>query len=78
MSGVALANVIIEAGPKSGARTQARLALAHGRPVLLFEPLLNQQWARELASKPGAHVVSSPAEAAEAVERLTSLGALVA
>jgi DNA processing protein len=78
MSGLALANVIIEAGPTSGARTQARLALAHGRPVLLFEPFVNQQWARELASKPGAHVVRSPAEAAETVERLTSLGALVA
>ena len=37
---------------------QARLALAHGRPVFLLDALVEQQaWAREFATRPGAHVV---------------------
>lgn len=78
MSGISLATVVVEASHTSGARVQARLALAHGRPVLLMEALLGQQWARELASRPGTHVVHSPAELTEVVERLTAPGTLVA
>lgn len=78
MSGTALATIVIEAGHTSGARTQARLALAHGRPVLLMEPLLEQQWARELATRPGTRVICSPAEIPPVVERLASTGPLVA
>lgn len=77
MSGIALATVVIEAGHTSGARTQARLALAHGRPVLLMEPLLEQQWARELAARPGTWVIRSPGEVPAVVERLSSTDALV-
>jgi DNA processing protein len=77
MSGLALANVVVEASETSGARTQARLALAHGRPVLLLESLLEQRWARELAARPGAHVVGSPAAVADVVDRLTAVGTLV-
>ena len=77
MSGVALATVVIEAAQTSGARTQARFALAHGRPVLLMEPLLQQLWARELAGRPGTWVIRSPDEVAPLVERLSSTGALV-
>src|SRR5205085_2235048 len=78
MSGLAVATVVVEAGQTSGARTQARLALAHGRPVLLLEPLLEQRWARELAGRPGTHVVGSRTEVAEIVERLSSVSTLVA
>jgi DNA processing protein len=78
MSGTALATVVIEAGQTSGARTQARLALAHGRPVLLMEALLEQPWASELATRPGTWVIHTPAEIAPLVERLSSTGALVA
>lgn len=77
MSGLALASVIVEAGQTSGARTQARLALAHGRPVLLSNSLLEQQWARELASRPGVHVVGSPTEVPAVVERITSTATLL-
>jgi DNA processing protein len=77
MSGFALATVVVEASSTSGSRIQARLALEHGRPVFLLETLLEHQWARECATKPGARVVSSPAEITTVVERLTSPGTLV-
>jgi DNA processing protein len=78
MSGIALATVIIEATRTSGARIQARLALAHGRPVLLMGSLLDQEWARELARRPGTHVITAPDQVAGMVDRLTSTGTLVA
>jgi DNA processing protein len=71
-SGMSLASVLIEASHRSGARAQARMALAHGRPVLLFERLLKQQWARDLATRPGTHVVGSPGDVTEVVEQLHS------
>jgi DNA processing protein len=79
MSGMSLATVIVEASPTSGARLQARLALSHGRSVLLLDSLVRQQrWAREMAARPGTHVVDSPASLTAVVERLTSSGMLVA
>jgi DNA processing protein len=79
MSGMALATVVIEASETSGARMQARLALAQGRPVFLLESLLEtQRWAREYAARPATHVVSSPDEITAAVDRLISPGALLA
>jgi DNA processing protein len=78
MYGTTLATVVIEAGQTSGARTQARLAVAHGRPVLLMESLLAQPWASELATRPGTWVICTPTEIAPLVERLSSTGALVA
>lgn len=77
MSGLALGTVVVEASHTSGARAQARLALAHGRPVFLPEALLEQPWAREYASKPGTHVVGSAAEMTAIIERLNSPGELV-
>jgi DNA processing protein len=72
MSGMSLGTVIVEASHTSGTRIQARLALAQGRPVFLLEPLLQQQWAQELATKAGAHVVKTPAEITATIERLTA------
>lgn len=78
MSGLSLATVVVEAGPTSGARLQARLALHHGRPVFLPEPLVRAQpWAREFARRPGTYVVRSPADIADTVARLTAPDALV-
>lgn len=78
MSGLTLATVIVEAAATSGARVQARLALAHGRPVFLADSLLSQVWARELADRPGTHVFCAPTEITDAIDRLTASGALVA
>jgi DNA processing protein len=78
MSGLALGTVVIEASDTSGARMQARFALEHGRPVFLLESLLEYEWAREYAERPGAHVVAGADEVIERVERLTSLDTLMA
>ena len=78
MSGLALATVVVEASHTSGSRMQARLALAHGRPVCLLQTLVEQhEWARAFAELPGAHVVRSPEEITNVVERLSPAGALV-
>ncbi len=76
MSGLTLGSVLVEASRTSGARLQARLALAHGRPVFLLRQLLREEWAREFAQRPGTHVISEPAEITRVVQRLTSAGAL--
>ena len=79
MSGLALATVIVEAGATSGTRIQARLALAHGRPVFLHESLVSSQpWARALGDNPAAHVFTRPDQITTRVERLTASGPLVA
>ncbi len=79
MSGLALATVVVEASHTSGARMQARLALAQGRPVFLVASLVERQdWALEYATRPGTHVVRSPDEITAVIERLISPGSLVA
>ena len=77
MSGASLATVVVEASQTSGARIQARRALAHGRTVFLSRAVLGQPWARELARRPGVHVVDSPAQITDATERLFAAGALI-
>jgi DNA processing protein len=72
MSGLSRGSVVIEASERSGARVQARLALAHGRPVFLLERLLDQEWARELAGREGVHVITCAQEVIAEVESGTS------
>jgi DNA processing protein len=49
---------------------QARLALEHGRPVVLMKSLLEHEWARDYARRPGVHVVSEVAEVVDHLDRL--------
>ncbi|WP_221320823.1 DNA-processing protein DprA [Actinoplanes sp. L3-i22] len=70
MSGYSAATVVVEAAEKSGARIQARLALQHGRPVVLADSLLVHEWARDYASRPGVVVVGTASELIAAVERI--------
>lgn len=77
MSGLALGTVVVEASPRSGARVQARRALAHGRPVFLLRGLLGQPWAQELTGRPGVHVVDAPEDITTTIERLNATDALV-
>jgi DNA processing protein len=77
MSGISLATVIVEATHTSGARIQARLALAQGRRVFLLQQLLEQEWARELATRPGTHVVRAAEEITETIDRVTATDVLV-
>lgn len=71
MSGLSLASVIVEAGVTSGARIQARLALAHGRLVFIAAELLDQAWAQTLAQRPGVHTFTDASEITDRVGRRT-------
>lgn len=54
MSGYGLATVVVEAGEKSGTRVQARMAVEHGRTVILTESVYAQnEWARNHLSTRG-------------------------
>lgn len=67
MSGISAATVIVEAGERSGARIQARHALAQGRRLFLMRPLLREEWARTLAPQAGVRVINSADELIEAL-----------
>jgi DNA processing protein len=70
MSGFSRATVVIEAADTSGARIQARFAREHGRPVFLFESLLEHAWARQAIDQPGVYVVEDSQQIGEHLERL--------
>lgn len=70
MSGFARATVVVEASHTSGAKMQARLALAHGRPIFLLRSLLEHEWARSYSLRPGAYVVDEGSEVVAHLERL--------
>ena len=72
MSGYALASVIVEAAYQSGARMQARLALQHGRHVFLMRTLLEHDWARGYAQRPGVTVVGNADNVLEGLRRLAA------
>jgi DNA processing protein len=70
MSGYAAATVVVEAAYQSGARMQARLALQHGRPVVLTRALMHHDWAQEYARRPGVYVVGDEEELIGTVEHI--------
>lgn len=71
MSGYGIATVVVEAGETSGARIQARLAVEHGRPVILSDRVVTANaWARALVDRPGVHVASAPADVLDIVTDL--------
>jgi DNA processing protein len=72
MSGYGRATIVVEAGEYSGARIQARAAVAHGRPVILTDLVVNaNDWARRLVGQPGVHVADSTAEVMRLVKEIT-------
>ncbi len=71
MSGYGLATVVVQAGEKSGARIQARVAVEHGRPVILTDLAVEaNEWARALRGRPRVYVASSSAEVIEHVRAI--------
>lgn len=73
MSGYGRATIVVEAGENSGARIQARQAVAHGRPVILTDLVVKaNKWSVNLISRPGVHVASSTAEIMSIVEDIAA------
>lgn len=71
MSAYGRATVVVEAGEHSGARIQAKMAVEHGRPVILTENVVGSTaWGRALVGRPGVHVVRTVSQALSQVERL--------
>ncbi len=71
MSGYGIASIIVEATENSGARIQARLAVEHGRPVILTEGVVEAtKWGRELTNQPDVHIASSTAQVVSIVEEI--------
>ena len=71
MSGYGVATVVIEASEHSGARAQARMAVEHGRPVVLTDLVVERtQWAKSLIGRPGVHVASATADVEAVVREL--------
>ncbi len=74
MSGYGLATVIVEAGEKSGARVQARMAVEHGRQVILTDQVVvRNEWAQALLGRPGVHVASGVDGVLETVEQVAAM-----
>ena len=66
MSGYGLATVVVEASEHSGARAQARMAVEHGRPVILTNLVVDvNEWAKALVGRPGVYVAHGHDEALE-------------
>jgi DNA processing protein len=63
-AGLALATLLIDATHDSGSLITTRHALRYGRPVYLPASLLEHDWARELASRPGVRVINDPQQIA--------------
>jgi DNA processing protein len=72
MSGYGLATVVVEAGETSGARALARMAVEHGRQVILTDQVVvRNRWAQALLGRPGVHIASSVGAVLDAVEQVT-------
>jgi DNA processing protein len=78
MSGLAAGTVIVEASARSGARIQARRALAHGRPVFIARELLEDEWAQQLQTQPGVQAYSNAGQIAARLEALDPSSTLTA
>lgn len=75
MSGYGHATVVVEAGEQSGARAQARMAVEHGRPVIVTDLVLRRnEWAQRLEGRPGVHVASSTMQVMDHVHSILEAG----
>ncbi len=78
MSGYGLATVVVEAGEQSGSRAQARIAVEHGRPVILTSLVVERnEWAQALVGRPGVHVADRLQAVLDVVDHLIAEPAAV-
>jgi DNA processing protein len=76
MSGYGMATIVVEAGETSGARAQARMAVEHGRPVILTDMVVERnEWAKGLVGRPGVHVASDLRSLVALAEKLIAKSA---
>ena len=74
MSGYGLATVVVEAGERSGARAQARMAVEHGRQVILTDRVVaGNEWAQRADRPAGVHVAGSAADVLDVVEQVEAM-----
>jgi DNA processing protein len=74
MSGYGLATMVVEAGETSGARAQARMAVEHGRQVILAsQVVIRNQWAQQLAERPGVHVANTVDDVMHIIEQVMTM-----
>jgi len=70
IAGLSTVSVLIELSERSGTRIEANCALAQGKRVLMWEPMLGKvAWARDLATQPLVDFVTSSNEVIELAER---------
>lgn len=73
MSGYGRATVVVEAGEKSGARAQARMAVEHGRPVILTDQVVEQnEWPRTILGRPRVYVAGSVGDVLDSIDKIVS------
>lgn len=73
MSGYGQATIVVEAGETSGTRIQARLAVQHGRPVILTDSVAaGTRWGALLSERPGVHVAAGMSELNDVIERVSA------
>jgi DNA processing protein len=71
MSGYGMGTIVIEAGETSGTRIQARVAVEHGRPVILTDVVARgTKWGAALVGRPGVHVVSGVDELSRTIDHV--------
>jgi DNA processing protein len=74
MSGYGLATMVVEAGETSGARAQARMAVEHGRQVILASQVVTRnQWAQQLVGRPGVHVANTVDDVMHIIEQVMTM-----
>ena len=75
MSGYGRATIVVEASEVSGARAQARQAVAHGRPVILTDRVVERtDWGRKLVGRPDVYVAESAEHVTDLVQGVISHG----
>ncbi|WP_344873749.1 DNA-processing protein DprA [Allokutzneria multivorans] len=73
MSAYGRATIVVEASEKSGTRIQARVAVAHGRPVILMDSVARgTKWGNALVGEPGVFTARTPEEAVERAHDLAT------
>jgi len=71
MSGYGMGTIVVEAGETSGTRIQARVAVEHGRPVILTDMVAERtRWGAALVGRPGVRVVTGAGDLSRTIDEV--------